>query len=195
MRQENKPENNKKDGKVKLILPSKENIILGVLIVAVLILVILYIVDKIQIAELKRKIAANTEAGISQEYKDKLTAEITKEINEGEQKYIVLNDDLSKTNMSDKLKEIKKIGDLEIKDMQIITADNVTTVKASVTNNGSVTDGNFMVDLDFKNDNGRSILKIKAYINKVEPGKTVLLTTTTTTDFANAYDYTITKEK
>ena len=177
-------------------------IIIAVLLIAVIVFVVLYIQAKSQIATANsvntNNISDSTvpnDSNYSQEYKDAVRAEVLKEINEGPQNNIQMSEDMqTKTNISSKVTDPKDFGKLQIKDMKLETKNNVTNITANVVNNGTQTDGGYMVTLNFFDDKGRSMLEVIAFINTVEPGQTTLLTTQATTDIANAADYTITKK-
>lgn len=109
------------------------------------------------------------------------------------QEYTHINEDMSMTNTSTKLSEPKKIGDIEIKDIKLETVNAVTTITATVLNNGTKADGDYMVKLRFLDDGGKQIIEIGAYINATEPGSTSLLSATTTLNFVNAYDFEVIK--
>ena len=219
MGQKNEKEKMKKERKTKpkvksskYILPSSRNIVVVVLCIIAIVFGILYIMGKSELTKLKdsEKVGSDvssetgafesnlseiaSEYGYTEEYVLGLREEVRKEIDEGEQKYSELHGNLSKTNTSDKLKENKTLGSLEIKDIELTTENNVTTLMANVVNNGDRVDGDYMVTINFFNDTGRNIMDIMGYINKVEPGEITLLYATTTTDFANAYDFEIVKQ-
>ena len=105
-----------------------------------------------------------------------------------------LVNDYQKLNTSTKMQETKTINGLEINDVQLTSKDNVTTMLATVTNKTNQTAGDFAVKLTMQDKDGNTITEAHGYISKIEPGQTTQLNISKTSDFANAYDYTITAE-
>lgn len=125
---------------------------------------------------------------------DKLLQEAVREVEQGKQNNVELQEDFTRTNISEKLKEPRMLGDLEINNIQLEAKDNITVITADVTNRGETVDGDYEIEIKFLDENGNTIIEILSYINEVQPGETISLSTSTQRDFANAYDMEIVKK-
>ena len=110
------------------------------------------------------------------------------------EEFVEVQEDGSKVNTSEELKKTKTIDGLEISNIRLVENNNVSQVVADVKNPTSKTLGDFPIDIVVKDKAGKEITTIGAYIDKVNPGETVELNASATSDFANAYDFEIVKE-
>ena len=110
------------------------------------------------------------------------------------EEFVEVQEDGSKVNTSEELKKTKTIDGLEISNIRLVENNNVSQVVAEVKNPTNKTLGDFPVDIIVKDEEGKEITTIGAYIDKVNPGETVELNASATSDFANAYDFEIVKE-
>lgn len=99
-----------------------------------------------------------------------------------------------RTNTSDAFSKTRQLDGLEISNIQLTERDGVSVILADVKNTTDKENGNFGVNIKVLNKEGSEIISISGFIDKVEPGQTVQLNTSATADFANAYDFEITKE-
>ena len=122
----------------------------------------------------------------------------TKE-NEGEQeeikeKYVQVLEDGTKLNTSSKLKETKKLDDIEIKGIQLTHESGRTIVLATATNTGTKDLTLTPVILTLYDDAGNKLEVINGIISPVKAGESVQVNIGATRDYANAYDFTIVKK-
>ena len=110
------------------------------------------------------------------------------------EEYVEVLEDGTKVNTSNKLKENKKFGNLEISNISIEEKENETILEADVTNIGSNNEGDYAIYLSVKDDEGKEIKKIAGYINHIGPNEKTKLRIKTSYDFANAYDFEIEKQ-
>ena len=110
------------------------------------------------------------------------------------EEFVEVQEDGSKVNTSEELKKTKTIEGLEISNIRLVENNNVSQVVAEVKNPTNEILGDFPVDIIVKDKEGKEITTIGAYIDKVNPGETVELNASATSDFANAYDFEIVKE-
>ena len=105
--------------------------------------------------------------------------------------------DGTKTNVSSKVKEEKKIdGFIIVSNMTITAKDGWTTIKADVENiSGSDFTGEQYIDFSLLNKEGQEMTKIKAVVPAAKDGEKVELNVEFTEDYSNAYDYKIEKSK
>lgn len=167
--------------------------IIIILTILIVIFGVLYVKKPVEQA------AASTEDGKvlkSSINETQLREELTTEILYGPENNITHDEVGNRINTSSKIKEEKKIegaDGLVIRNMNITASNRVTTITADVVNTSEEEKGNFMTKINFVDEDSRSIIEVGAYVNKVGAGKTVKLQTTTTIDFANAFNYTIKK--
>ena len=109
--------------------------------------------------------------------------------NEPEEKYVQVQEDGTKVNISNKLKETKKLGNLSISNISLKSQGNESFVTANVKNTGSSTDGDKFITITVLDDKQNVITKVDAYLSTIEPGEETVLRSTTSADFANAYDF------
>lgn len=112
-----------------------------------------------------------------------------RELNTQEEKYAQVQDNGLKVNTSNKLKETKKLGNLEISNISLKSQGNESYITASVKNTGNTTDGDKFITITVLDDKQNIITKIDAYLSTIEAGQETILRSTTSADFANAYDF------
>ena len=98
-------------------------------------------------------------------------------------------------NISEKIKQTKKVGDLEISNIQITYQNGVTNILATVTNTSSKKSELQNVSIVLSDDEGNTIYTLRGVLEETEPNGTSQLNTSITADFANSYDFTISKTK
>ncbi len=113
--------------------------------------------------------------------------------NEVEEEFVQVLDDGTKLNISEKLKETKRIEGLELTDFQLTENDNQTVLLGTITNTSATTQGGFLVDIKVVDKLGNEIVTVKNYIKKLEAGESTSLITSATFDYANAYDFTVSR--
>lgn len=112
---------------------------------------------------------------------------------QGKENFSVLEDG-TKLNISEKIKETKKIDGLEFTDIEITEKDNVTVILANVKNITKDIKKDYIVDIKVVDKNGNEITSLSGYIGEIKPNETIAFKTSATFDFANAYDIVITKK-
>lgn len=158
-------------------MKSEEKRMIGVLILITVIVIIVGIVMSIN----KGKEENKGNNAVVEEQGD--TAE----------EFVQVMEDGTKLNISNKLKETKTIDGLEIGNLQLTTTGNVSVILGTVTNNTDSARGGYPIDLTILDKEGNKIIAIGAYIKELQPGQSTEFYTSATFDFANAYDFTITK--
>ena len=106
-----------------------------------------------------------------------------------EEKYAQVQDNGLKVNTSNKLKETKKLGNLEISNISLKSQGNESYITANIKNIGNTTDGDKFITITVLDDKQNIITKIDAYLSTIEAGQETILRSTTSADFANAYDF------
>ena len=83
---------------------------------------------------------------------------------------------------------------MEISKIQLTEKDNVTLLLGTVTNVSDTTRGGYPVNVTVFDKEGNEITTVSAFLGELEPGKSTQFSTNATFDYANAYDFTITKK-
>lgn len=113
--------------------------------------------------------------------------------NSNENEFIEVQEDGTRLNKSEKFSTTKKIEGLEISNIKLTEKDNITQILADVKNTTDKKVEGFYATITFLNKDGEMIVGIPGYIPTVEANGTATLNTNSTGDFANAYDYTVTR--
>lgn len=139
---------------------------------------------------------------LSNNKKDTKPAQQQSQVENGQQeeekpveKYVQVLEDGTKLNISEKIKQTKKVGDLEISNIQITYQNGVTNILATVTNTSSKKSELQNVSIVLSDDKGNTIYTLRGVLEETEPNGTSQLNTSITADFANSYDFTISKTK
>lgn len=110
------------------------------------------------------------------------------------EEFVEVLGDGTRLNTSDKLSQTKTIDGLEITNFQLTEKNNVTVLLGTITNKTSVVKGDYAVDIKILDKQGNEIVTVGGYIGKLQPGQSTQLNSSATFDYANAYDFEITKK-
>ena len=136
---------------------------------------------------------------VSMNKKGKQMAENSGETNEkpavSNEEYVQTLDDGTRLNTSTKLQETKKIEGLEISANQVTAKDNATELLGTIKNTSSTKKGNFLADIKVVDKDKKEIVKAQVLIPELEAGESTKLIISTNFDYANAYDFSISKGK
>ena len=102
-------------------------------------------------------------------------------------------EDGTKINTSSVLTEKKKLGDLELENIQLTYKNGITTLLCNVRNNSQSSVVEQRIEISLLDDEGNTIYTMKGMIEELEPGETTQLNTAVTADFSNAYNFEIRK--
>ena len=109
-----------------------------------------------------------------------------------EEEFVQTADDGTKVNVSEKLAEKKVVNNIEFTDIQLTENNGETLLIATVTNTGSTKSEMFAVNITLLDENGGEIKTIPGLVAPLEVGATSQFSSSTTLDYANAYDFKIT---
>lgn len=112
---------------------------------------------------------------------------------EPEEEFVEVLEDGTRLNTSDKLHETKTFDGMEISDFQLTENGNVTLLLGTITNTSSTNKGGYPVNITVVDKEGQEIITVAAFLGELKPGESTQLSTSATFDYANAYDFTITK--
>ena len=111
---------------------------------------------------------------------------------EEEEKFVQVTEDGTKVNTSEKLAEKKVVNNIEFTDIQLTANDGETVLIAAVKNTGDAKTEMFAVNITLLDEKGGEIKTIPGLVAPLEPGATSQFSSSTTLDYANAYDFKIT---
>ena len=114
------------------------------------------------------------------------------ETNTPEEEFVNILDDGTKLNVSEELHKAKTIDGLEISDLQLTEKGNETLLLGTVRNTtATVQTVTFKIILLDKT--GKEIKTLPAYIEGLKPGESTELNISAMLDYANAYDFKLSK--
>lgn len=153
----------------------KRNFIVGgIVVIIAIILVIVFVANK------NKKGVENSNNG--------------QDNNQVTEEFVNVLDDGTRLNTSNKLKETKTIDGMEISNFQLTAKDNVTILLGTITNKSDAVKGDYPVNIKILDKQGNEIITVGGYIGELQPGATTQLNCSATFDYANAYDFEITKK-
>ena len=112
---------------------------------------------------------------------------------ESNQSYAQVMEDTSKVNISEKMKETKDVDGLQVSNIKITETDNISSMKANITNTTSSEIPDTILEIKFVNKAGNEIVTVSGYVGKISPGETVPFEASIAANFADAYDCIITR--
>ena len=135
----------------------------------------------------------NSSSSDTEETETSSTAESSETELESAGDYSVVLEDGTKLNISEKLNEDKELDELEITDIQLTESDGVTQLLATVTNTSDEVQGGYIATLTLLDADGNALVVLSPYIEELEPDESTQLNVSAVFDYADAYDFTITK--
>ena len=114
------------------------------------------------------------------------------ETNEPAEEFVQVLDDGTKLNTSEELHKTKMLDGLEISDLQLTERGNETVLLGTVRNTTSTVQTS-VFNITLIDKTGSEITTLQAYIEGLQPGASTELNVSTTLDYANAYDFRVSK--
>ena len=116
------------------------------------------------------------------------------EENKVEEEFVQVLDDGTKLNVSSKLNQMKKFEELEFGNIQLTNSNNQSVLLADVKNTSSTATKMMLVNVTLYDKNGNELGTVGGIIPSIQPGESKQFNTSMQIDYANAYDFTITKK-
>ncbi len=110
-----------------------------------------------------------------------------------EEEFVQRLEDGTRLNTSEQLHNTKRVEGVEVTNIQVTEKDNLSDVLATATNVTDQVQQGISVDIKIVDKEGKELTTIPALIKRLEPGESTELHANATFDFANAYDFTVTK--
>ena len=159
-------------------MTKKEKKRILILIIVAAIVIVAMVVSK---GRKEKQIAENQNGGNEQQVSN--------------EEYVQTLDDGTRLNTSTKFQETKKIEGLEISANQVTAKDNATELLGTIKNTSNTKKGNFLADIKVVDKDKKEIVKAQVLIPELEAGESTKLIISTNFDYANAYDFSISKAK
>ncbi len=115
--------------------------------------------------------------------------------NEVTEKYVEVLEDGTKLNVSNKLKETKKLEGLEISNIELTHREGVSRVIGTVINNTNESKGLTPIVLTLYDDKGNELERLEGLIEPLEAGGSAEINIGVSKDYANAYDFKVERNK
>lgn len=112
------------------------------------------------------------------------------ETNNGQNNSLIKEENGTKQSTSDKLKETKKIDNLEVMDIQIIEVNGEATITANITNQTGGNIKEFPITIKILNEKGEMIQKVGAYVRSMKDGETTSIHAGISMNINEIYDVT-----
>lgn len=111
------------------------------------------------------------------------------------EEFVEILEDGTKLNTSEDLKKMKTIDGMEITNIQLTEKGNSTLLLGTITNPTDTTKGGFIASVKVLDKRGNEITTVDAIIGEIKPGESQQFSTSATFDYANAYDFEITRKQ
>ena len=126
--------------------------------------------------------------------KNKTGSEENIEENNVVEEFVQVLEDGTRLNTSTKLNEMKKFEGLEFGNIQLTNLNGQSVLLADVKNTTQAETGLMLVNVTLIDKNGNELGTVGGIISPLKPGESKQFNTSMTIDYANAYDFKITKK-
>lgn len=158
-------------------MKTKEKKIIIILVSIVLILGIAYLITK-----------GNNTKNVNN------NVEEIKEESQNIEKFVKIQEDGTKVNISSKLQEEKELEGLKIGDIRITEKEGQFLLLAKVRNTTNSDIEPFYINIELLNEKGDKIATVTGAISAIKAGNKAILSAAVTEDYANAYDFKVTRK-
>ena len=110
------------------------------------------------------------------------------------EEFVQVLEDGTRLNTSTKLNEMKKFEGLEFGNIQLTNSNGQSVLLADVKNTTQAETGLMLVDVTLYDKNGNELGTVGGIISPLKPGESKQFNTSMTIDYANAYDFKVTKK-
>ena len=110
------------------------------------------------------------------------------------EEFVQVLEDGTRLNTSTKLNEMKKFEGLEFGNIQLTNSNGQSVLLADVKNTTQAETGLMLVNVILIDKNGNELGTVGGIISPLKPGESKQFNTSMTIDYANAYDFKVTKK-
>ncbi len=114
--------------------------------------------------------------------------------NNSSEEFVKVLEDGTKLNTSTKLSETKTFDGMEISNFQLTSQSGVTQLLGTIKNTSTTAKGGYPIKITILDKNGNTITTVTGYIKELQAGESTELNASKTFDYANAYDFVISKK-
>jgi len=107
--------------------------------------------------------------------------------------YVEKKEDGTKLNTSEELRKTKKLGELEFADIRLTSKDGESYLEAKVKNTGTSKTGDEFIKITIFDKEKKVLNTINIYLGTIEEGEEINLSSKTSSDFVNAYDFEVSR--
>lgn len=164
------------------------------IIIGLVLLIIIFIVLTIVQSNVNKNVDKKFE--LSEAEKNTIRQEVIEEIENGVEENVGHLDDGTRINSSQKMLEKRAIREdsaIEVSNMKITASNRNSVIVVQAKNVSQEEQGDYLAMISFLDKDGKELFQVGIHIPKLAPLQTVEVTTSATTDIANAYDYVIYK--
>ncbi len=126
--------------------------------------------------------------------KKEVVKENTEQLGTNTQEYVQVLEDGTKLNTSTKLKETKKLDNLEIGNIQLTNKNGQSVLLADVKNTGSIETQVMLINIVLLDKNGTEIATVPGIISPLKVGESTQLNTSMQQDYVGIYDFRVVKK-
>ena len=126
--------------------------------------------------------------------KKEVAKENTKQLGANTQEYVQVLEDGTKLNTSTKLKETKKLDNLEIGNIQLTNKNGQSVLLADVKNTGSMETQVMLINIVLLDENKAEIATVPGIISPLKVGESTQLNTSMQQDYTGIYDFRVVKK-
>ena len=126
--------------------------------------------------------------------KKEVVKENTQQLGANTQEYVQVLEDGTKLNTSTKLKETKKLDNLEIGNIQLTNKNGQSVLLADVKNTGSMETQVMLINIVLLDENGTELATVPGIISPLKVGESTQLNTSMQQDYTGIYDFRVVKK-
>ena len=126
--------------------------------------------------------------------KKEVVKENTEQLGTNTQEYVQVLEDGTKLNTSTKLKETKKLDNLEIGNIQLTNKNGQSVLLADVKNTGSMETQVMLINIVLLDETGTEIATVPGIISPLKVGESTQLNTSMQQDYTGIYDFRVVKK-
>ena len=110
-----------------------------------------------------------------------------------EQEFVEKQEDGTRLNTSEELKKVKTLGILEFTNIQLTSKNGESYLEAKVKNTGTSKAGDEFIKITILDKENKVLNTINIFLGTIQAGETINLSSKTSSDFVNAYDFEVSR--
>lgn len=110
------------------------------------------------------------------------------EFNKGTDEIITTIEGGTQVNNSSKIKETKKLGNVEINEIKLRSQNDETILTAKAKNTGNSIEGDYFIKITFLDEEGNEIGQVKGYLDKLDVDEERNISIKASSNLVDVYD-------